>query len=100
MQAQDEARLKPAAAMVESVEIRELVDAIFKGASSKDGQEDLITKVLTKTVGGVIFADEVQECKILMSRTNESKLDPFDIIADRRSVAALCLLFSSMVSPI
>ena len=34
---------------------------------------------------------------MLMIKTNETPLDPFDLISDRRSVAALCLLYSSMV---
>ena len=32
-----------------------------------------------------------------MSKTNETPLEPIDIISDRRSVEALCLLYSSMV---
>ena len=35
---------------------------------------------------------------MLISKTNETPLDPFDIISDRRSVTALCLIYSSMVS--
>ena len=44
------------------------------------------------------LTDHTKECNVLISKTNEQRLDPFDIIADRRSVAALCLLYSSMVS--
>lgn len=35
---------------------------------------------------------------MLIAKTNERPLDPFDIISDRRSVTALCLMYSSMVS--
>ncbi len=35
---------------------------------------------------------------MLIAKTNEKPLDPFDIISDRRSVTALCLMYSSMVS--
>ena len=34
---------------------------------------------------------------MLITKTNEKPLDPFDIISDRRSVIALCLLYSSVV---
>ena len=34
---------------------------------------------------------------MLIAKTNEKPLDPFDIISDRRSVTALCLIHSSMV---
>ena len=39
----------------------------------------------------------MQEVELLTAQTNETPLEPFDIISDRRSVAALCLLYSSMV---
>lgn len=35
---------------------------------------------------------------MLIAKTNEKPVDPFDIISDRRSVTALCLIYSSMVS--
>lgn len=35
---------------------------------------------------------------MLISKTNEKPVDPFDIISDRRSVTSLCLIYSSMVS--
>lgn len=35
---------------------------------------------------------------MLIAKTNEKPLDPFDIISDRRSVTALSLIYSSMVS--
>ena len=44
-------------------------------------------------------ANYSQEVKLLIAKTNETPLDPFDIISDRRSVTALCLMYSSMVSP-
>lgn len=43
-------------------------------------------------------ANGPQEAKMLVAKTNEKPLDPFDIISDRRSVTALCLVYSSMVS--
>lgn len=39
-----------------------------------------------------------KEIDLLISKTNETPLEPFDIISDHRSVEALCLLYSSMVS--
>ena len=35
---------------------------------------------------------------MLIAKTNEKPVDPFDIISDRRSVTSLCLIYSSMVS--
>ena len=35
---------------------------------------------------------------MLIAKTNEKPVDPFDIISDRRSVTPLCLIYSSMVS--
>ena len=35
---------------------------------------------------------------MLIAKTNEKPLEPFDLVSDRRSVAALCLIYSSMVS--
>ena len=80
MQAQDELRLKTAAAMAESTESRELVDAIWNGKHSGPDNESAMHK----------------ECKVLIAKTNETKLEPFDIISDPRSVRSLCLLYSSL----
>ena len=35
---------------------------------------------------------------MLIAKTNEKPVDPFDIISDRRSVTSLCMIYSSMVS--
>lgn len=35
---------------------------------------------------------------MLIVNTNEKRVDPFDIVSDPRSVTALCLMYSSMVS--
>ncbi len=80
MQAHDEVRLKPAAAMAESIESRALVDALFNGKPPGSDNETPMRK----------------ECKFLIARTNEIKLDTFDIISDPRSVRSLCLLYSSL----
>ncbi|KAG8532150.1 uncharacterized protein KY384_003790 [Bacidia gigantensis] len=78
MQAQEERRLKPAAIMAESGEVRELCERLFD--THMDGQPDLLRR----------------EVAILIDQTNATPLEPFDIIADRRSVTALCLLSNSM----
>lgn len=79
-QVQDEVRfLKTAAAIAEGGEVRNLVESIWTNATSEN-QEDPIQK----------------EAQMLIAKTNESPLDPFDIISDRRSVTALCLMYSSM----
>ena len=45
------------------------------------------------------MADSNQEVKLLIARTNETPVEPYDIVSDRRSVTALCLLYTSMVLP-
>ena len=80
MQAQDEVRLKPAAAMADTSEARELVDAVWNGKHAGPEQGTPIHK----------------ECKYLIAKTNETKLDAFDIISDPRSVRSLCMLYSSL----
>ena len=80
MQAQDEVRLKTAAAMADSTESRELVDALWNGSHPRPNNEAPMSK----------------ECKFLIAKTNETKLEPFDIISDPRSVRSLCLLYSSL----
>ena len=80
MQAQDELRLKTAAMMAESNESRELVDAIWNGHRSRAEDESPMLK----------------ECRLLIAKSNETKLEPFDIISDPRSVRSLCLLYSSL----
>ena len=78
MQAHDGSSLKPAAAMAESDEIREICERILGGDTS--GQERPLQ----------------QETKILIKSTSATPLEPIDIIADRRSVTALCLIYNSM----
>jgi len=77
-QSEDGASLKAAAAMAEAGGLRDIVEKLWQGdISEKDG---LLHK----------------EIDLLISRTNETPLEPFDIISDRRSVAALCTLYASM----
>ena len=85
MQAQDEMRLKTAAAMTDptnprATEPRELVEAIWNKYRPGPDHESPLQK----------------ECKFLISKTNETNLEPFDIISDPRSVRSLCLIYSSL----
>lgn len=80
MQAHDEMRLKTAAAMADSTEFRQLVDAVWKGNHPGPDNETPMHK----------------ECKSLITKTNETRLEPYDIISDPRSVRSLCLLYSSL----
>ena len=80
MQVQDEVRfLKTAAALVDGGDVRNVVESIWMG-NYPEGKAEPMHK----------------EVKMLIAKTNESPLDPFDIISDRRSVTALCLLYCSM----
>ena len=80
MQVHDEARhVKPAAAMVDGGDLRNLVESI-----------------LTNSMSGEHDANVHKEVEMLIAKTNESPLEPFDIISDRRSVTALCLMYCSM----
>ncbi|MCJ1394198.1 Exocyst complex component 4 [Xylographa bjoerkii] len=70
--------LKTAAAVVETGDISVVVKTIW------DGDETDRERLMQK------------EAELLISRTNETPLEPYDIVSDRRSVTALCLLYSSM----
>ncbi|CAD6563864.1 MAG: hypothetical protein ASARMPREDX12_000114 [Alectoria sarmentosa] len=79
LHAQDEVRLKTAATMADSGDVREVAEKVLKGFA-KEKEDDPLQK----------------EAKMLIAKTNEKPLDPFDILFDRRSVTALCLMYSSM----
>ena len=80
MQMQDDVRhLKTAAALIDSGDIRKLNDSIWTG-DRPETKDDLLQR----------------EVKTLIAKTNETPLEPFDIISDRRSVTALCLIYCSM----
>ncbi|KAA6412065.1 MAG: hypothetical protein FRX48_04215 [Lasallia pustulata] len=70
-------RLKTAAALMEGGDLQEILDELWRQGAR--GQVDLLQK----------------ETSFLISKTTETPLDPYDIISDRRSVAALCLLRNS-----
>ena len=71
-------RFKSAAAMIESDDLGAVVKDLWK--LNESDRAELKPK----------------EVELLVSKTNETPLEPFDIISDRRSVEALCLLYSSM----
>ena len=79
MEAQDDVRLKPAAAMADSGELRDICERILNNDVDTEKEHPL-----------------QQEVKVLISKTNVEPLEPFDIISDRRSVTALCLIYNSM----
>ncbi|MCJ1247248.1 Exocyst complex component 4 [Trapelia coarctata] len=70
--------LKPAAALVDTGDLAVIVKTIWDGDDAD--RERLLQK----------------EAEFLINKTNETPLEPYDIISDRRSVTALCLLYSSM----
>ena len=90
--------MKTAAAMADAGEIRNLVEGIWNREELENTPEDPMQKVNRQLTSHHAFAYRRQEAKVLIARTNETPLDPFDIISDRRSVTALCLIYSSMVS--
>ncbi|KAJ5865311.1 uncharacterized protein N7529_007227 [Penicillium soppii] len=73
-----EVRLKPAALFAESGDIHDTVDELWKGAGSK--KQTLIDT----------------EIDLLLKRTNEVPLEPYDIISDPKTVVSLSLLYNSM----
>ena len=80
IQVQDGVRyLKTAAAFVDGGDVRNLVESIWTGRVP-EAVENAVQK----------------EVEVLIEKTNESPLGPFDIISDRRSVTALCLIHCSM----
>ena len=70
--------LKTAAAVVEAGDLSVIVKSIWSGDDAD--RERLLQK----------------EAEFLIARTNETPLEPYDIVSDRRSVTALCLLYSSL----
>ena len=98
-QVQGEVRyMKTAAAMADAGEVRILVEGIWNREELENAAEDPMEKVNSRVTRHHAFAHGLQEAKVLIAKTNETPLDPFDIISDRRSVTALCLIYSSMVS--
>ncbi|KAL8820331.1 MAG: hypothetical protein Q9191_007537, partial [Dirinaria sp. TL-2023a] len=71
-------RLKPAASMAENGELRANCEELWNGDNSD--QDELFRK----------------EISLLLSANQETPFQPADIISDRRSVSALCLLHTSM----
>ena len=90
--------MKTAAAMADAGEVRNLVEGIWNREELESAAEDPMGKVNRQVTRHHAFAHRLQEAKVLIAKTNETPLDPFDIISDRRSVTALCLIYSSMVS--
>lgn len=98
--AEGAACLKPAAAWVDSGDLTVIVKTIWNGDDAD--RERLLQKVpsnLHSRLGSQrCILTHLQEADLLITETNETPLEPYDIISDRRSVTALCLLYSSMVS--
>ena len=69
---------KAAAALTESGEIRKIVNSIWQ--DQKLASVELLER----------------EAQLLANHNYEKALEPFDLISDRRSVTALCLLYNSM----
>ncbi|KAI4204451.1 MAG: hypothetical protein LQ350_001208 [Teloschistes chrysophthalmus] len=72
------AELKPAAAMAEAGGFRNILDTLWSSRDTEDGS-------LVR-----------QENEHLASKTREAPLVPTDIISDPRTVASLCLIYTSM----
>ena len=71
-------RLKLAAARMEKSDLAVVIKGIWEGEGP---DRDRLMK---------------QEVKTIITETNEQSFDPLDIISDRRSGTALCLLYSTM----
>ena len=77
-QAEGPSRPKLAASVLEQGDLSGVVNNIWDGDESD--RERLMQK----------------EVELIISQTNEQPIDPFEIITDRRSGTALCLLYSSL----
>ncbi|GLI74884.1 exocyst subunit [Penicillium ochrochloron] len=73
-----EVRLKAAASFAESGDIRDVVEELWKGPGAK--KQTLIDT----------------EIDLLLKRTDQVPLEPYDIISDPKTVVALSLLYNSM----
>ncbi|GFF64460.1 probable exocyst complex component sec8 [Aspergillus lentulus] len=71
-------RLKAAAEFAESGDIHDTVQELWEGPA--DAKKELIDK----------------EIELLLKRTDEVSLEPYDIISDPKTVVALSLLYNSM----
>ncbi|KAL9583743.1 MAG: hypothetical protein Q9212_002530 [Teloschistes hypoglaucus] len=78
MQTHSDTELKPAASMAEAGGLRNILDTLWSSRETEDGS-------LVR-----------QENEHLASKTREAPLVPTDIISDRRTVASLCLIYTSM----
>ncbi|KAL8734880.1 MAG: hypothetical protein Q9166_001232 [cf. Caloplaca sp. 2 TL-2023] len=77
-QTQGEKTLKPAAAMAEAGDLREILDMHWSMGDSHSS------------------SDIRKEVEYLVARTKATPLVPTDIISDRATVPSLCLLYTSM----
>ena len=71
-------QLKAAASLTESGELRNIVNSIWQNQDSDNNE--LLDR----------------ESQMLADHNADQRLEPSDIISDRRSVAALCILYNSM----
>ena len=93
-------RLKTAAMWAESGELQGICEKIREGPESE--KPSLLEKaILSCPSEAEVYADRLeQENLYLIAQTNETPLEPFDIISDPKNVTALSLLYNSMVSPL
>ena len=77
-EAEGDVRPKLAAAMLEGSDLAVIIRAIWRGDRS---DHDTLM---------------MNEVDLIVARTKESPINPYDIISDRRSGTALCMLYSSM----
>ena len=94
--AENGVHFKRAASLIENGDLAVVVKTIWQGDESD--RERLMQKVDLISLPIISYADVPKEVELLISNTNETPLEPFDIVSDRRTVTALCLLYSSMVS--
>ncbi|KAI9875177.1 MAG: hypothetical protein M1830_008789 [Pleopsidium flavum] len=78
IQAQGGIRLKTAAALAEAGEVRDVISKLWQAEAGE--------------LHGLLD----NETALLIMKANEMPLEPYDIISDRKSVAALSLLYTSM----
>ncbi|KAI4264300.1 MAG: hypothetical protein L6R42_000590 [Xanthoria sp. 1 TBL-2021] len=90
-----EKELKPAAAMAEAGELRDILNVQWSRQDAEMSPEIQKVDYLTQCVVHAKLTED-QEVEYLVSKTKQAPFVPIDIISDGRAVASLCLLYTSM----
>jgi exocyst complex component 4 len=100
-ESQNESGLKPAAALAAQGELHDVTESLWEAVG--DDRVQLLEKVenppsLTIDLERTLTQFPNQETTLLVQYTNETAIQPYDLISDPKNVVALSLLYNSLVS--